>query len=257
LFFDEAASQETRVQFEEFVYTHLLRRSLVDRVNRRYVVSCKECGSLMTDQIIHIRIERGYNWLNCPGCGQRISLHIAPEKPVPSERRVVIAEMDQTADAQRQRERAASIVQGKVATRDFDIFLAHNSKDKPQVEPLGEELRRRGLNPWIDKEQVLPGRWFQDVIQKAIPKVRSVAVCIGPHGVGRWQALELRTFLSECVDRNIPVIPVILPSVEGVPNELMFLKELTWVRFKTSVHEADALDELEWGITGTHPQRGR
>jgi hypothetical protein len=134
----------------------------------------------------------------------------------------------------------------------FDVFLAHNSEDKPQIEAIAKELKRRELKPWLDKEQIPPGRWFQDVIQEAIRVVKSVAIFIGPHGLGKWQALELRSFVSQCVETGLPVIPVLLPSVDELPKELLFLKELMWVRF-TNIDDAQALDQLEWGITGKRP----
>lgn len=39
----------------------------------------------------------------------------------------------------------------------FDVFLAHNSKDKPQVRQIANELIKRGLNPWLDEEQMWGG----------------------------------------------------------------------------------------------------
>ncbi len=138
---------------------------------------------------------------------------------------------------------------------EFDVFLAHNSQDKPQVETIAGELKRRGLRPWLDKEQIPPGRWFQDIIQQAITQVKSAAIFIGPSGLGKWQALELRSFISQCVEADLPVIPVLLPGVNNIPEKLLFLKELNWVRFTHKVDDAEALDNLEWGITGKHPQR--
>jgi len=147
------------------------------------------------------------------------------------------------------------MLKSKKGVGEFDVFLAHNSKDKPQVEAISKELKRRGIRPWLDKEQIPPGRWFQDIIQQAIPKVKSAAIFIGPKGLGKWQVLELRTFISRCVEENIPVIPVLLPGVTGVPPELLFLKELSWVCFVKSIDETEALDNLDWGITGKHPRR--
>jgi hypothetical protein len=138
----------------------------------------------------------------------------------------------------------------------FDVFMAHNSQDRPQVEAVGEALRRRGLKPWLDQEQVPPGRWFQDVIQATIPHVKSAAIFIGPKGLGRWQVVELRAFLSECIDKGIPVIPVLLPGVNTLPEKLRFLRELHRVSFATGIGEEGALDDLEWGIRGVHPKRG-
>jgi len=135
----------------------------------------------------------------------------------------------------------------------FDVFLAHNSQDKPQVKVIASELKQRGLNPWIDEEQIPPGRWFQDVIQQAIPHVKSAAIFIGLRGLGKWQTVELRTFISQCVEVNMPVIPVLLPGVDKIPPNLPFLKELNWVSFTNGINEIEALDNLEWGITGCKP----
>ena len=33
----------------------------------------------------------------------------------------------------------------------FDVFLSHNSRDKPAVERLAEKLKRAGLEPWFDR----------------------------------------------------------------------------------------------------------
>jgi len=94
----------------------------------------------------------------------------------------------------------------------FDVFMAHNSADKPAVLRLCRRLRDRGLKPWIDVEQIPSGRWFSDAIQSAVLRSDAAAVCIGPASIGRRQALEIRTFLEQCVERQVPVIPVLLPG---------------------------------------------
>ncbi len=137
---------------------------------------------------------------------------------------------------------------------DFDLFLAHNSLDKPQVEAVAQELKQRGIKYWLDQEQIPPGRWFQDVIQQAIPNVKSAVIFFGVNALGKWQQVELRSFISRCVEVDIPVIPVLLPGVNNIPENLLFLKELNWVRFSHSIDENVALDNLEWGITGKKPQ---
>ena len=73
----------------------------------------------------------------------------------------------------------------------------------------------------------------------------------------RWEvaATELRTFISQCVDAGLPVIPILLPGVDHIPENLPFLKELHWVKFGKSITEVASLDQLEWGITGKKPRR--
>ncbi len=101
---------------------------------------------------------------------------------------------------------------------EFDVFLAHNSLDKPQVRKISAKLRERGLKPWLDEEQIPPGKLFQDEIQKAIPKIKSAAMIIGSQGLGNWQTLELKTLISQFVNRKIPVIPVLLVGVNKIPD---------------------------------------
>ena len=140
-------------------------------------------------------------------------------------------------------------------TTEFDVFLAHNNQDKLQVRKIAQELKRLSLKPWLDEEQIPPGRPFQDVIQQAIPLVKSAAIFIGLDGLGRWQSWELRSLISQCVERKIPVIPVLLPGVKQIPEELIFLKEFRWVSFSQRIDDDHALDLLQWGITFKKPEQ--
>ena len=250
LFFKPEASEETRFQFEKYIYTHLKRQTLPQSIRRRRIFVCSECNTPVSELQIKRRRERGYQWITCGVCDSRVWILDGEErlkaiKPKSS----FIPEMDKAADTKRKEETATTIIQGKIETQDFDVFLAHNSQDKSQIEIIAQLLRHRGLNPWLDKEQIPPGRWFQDVIREAIPHVKSAAILISPKGLGKWQHLELRAFISQCVEAKIPVIPVLLPGVKKVPENLNFLKELNAVIF-TKNDDPQALDHLQWGITG-------
>lgn len=156
-----------------------------------------------------------------------------------------------------ERHRASAGAKKRSRRKKFDVFLAHHSVDKPLVEEIARELKRRGIRPWIDTEQIPPGALFQDQLQEAIPQVRSAAIILGPTGLGKWQALELRTSISACVESGLPVIPVLLPGVEEVPPQLRFLREFSLVRFRKHTNEVNALDTLEWGITGVDPRSAK
>ncbi|HEV7503348.1 MAG TPA: toll/interleukin-1 receptor domain-containing protein [Thermoanaerobaculia bacterium] len=47
----------------------------------------------------------------------------------------------------------------------FDIFLSHNSKDKPTVRQIGKALRERGFKVWLDEWELVPGRPWQEAVQ--------------------------------------------------------------------------------------------
>jgi hypothetical protein len=136
----------------------------------------------------------------------------------------------------------------------FDVFLAHHSADKPFVREINTNLKQRGLKTWIDEEQISPGRSFQQEIQQAIPRVKTAAIILGKDGIGRWQNWEIQAFFSQLVKANKIVIPVLLPGLDEVPEDLPFLQQLRWINFK-NVEDSDSIGLLIWGITGERPQQ--
>jgi hypothetical protein len=162
--------------------------------------------------------------------------------------------MDDRADAERRRAVATAALHGKEEVGEFDVFLAHHSADKPSVRRIASALRSHGINPWIDEEQIPPGRWFQEYIQRAIGLVGSAAIIIGREGLGRWEVAELHAFITECVEHELPVIPVLLPGA-SIPDSLRFLRQLSWVHFEGTLDDPDAIERLRWGINGERPSR--
>ena len=134
----------------------------------------------------------------------------------------------------------------------YDVFFAYNAEERRQVDIIADALKQRGISVWLDTDQISPGSWVKEVIQTAIPRAKSAAIFIGNAGLGRWEALELHAFISQCINSRIPVIPVLLPGVKTIPEPLLFLKEFHAVSF-TTLLDAEALNNLQWGITGTHP----
>ena len=126
----------------------------------------------------------------------------------------------------------------------FDVFLAHNSLDKPLVRIIAEELKQFDITSWLDEERILPGQYFQDSLQEAISHVNSAAICIGRAGLGRWQRAEIRAFISQ----EILVIPVLLPGVREFPEDNIFLKEANWVSFADGIDNEKSILLLAQGI---------
>ncbi len=131
----------------------------------------------------------------------------------------------------------------------FDVFLSHNSKDKPTVLELFEQLKTRGLSVWLDVEELVPGRPFQEALERIIETTVCAAILVGKDGLGPWEIPEMRGCLQEFVRRSMPVIPVLLPSAPTRPDLPLFLREFTWVDLRGGVTKA-GVDRLVWGITG-------
>lgn len=254
VFYEGRPGEELRLQFEEYVHTHLLRRALRESVKHRRVFVCPECATPVSDVAAIRRRQRGVDWILCGVCETRISLRDRDEPPERI-RPLAISEMDRAADAGRELDLATAIIQGKKEAGDFDVFLCHNTEDKPAIRAIGGHLQARGILPWLDEWNLPPGRMLQEEIERMLPSIKAVAVFVGPSGFGPWESVEMRAAISQFVKRKSPVIPVLLPGVVKEPDLPLFLREFTWVRFLRGLNDQDAIDYLEWGITGTRPRR--
>lgn len=134
----------------------------------------------------------------------------------------------------------------------FDVFISHNSQDKPAVCELAAKLKARGLKVWLDEEQLRPGQPWQEALEAIIQTTRAAAVLVGKDGLGPWEHVEMQACLSQFVKRKLPVIPVLLPDAPSQPDLPLFLQELTWVDLRGGITEEN-LSRLHWGITGTKP----
>ena len=74
----------------------------------------------------------------------------------------------------------------------YDVFLSHNSADKPAVETLARRLVEAGLTPWLDTWNLVPGEPWQEAIEEALEESETVAVFLGPSGIGFWENKEMR-----------------------------------------------------------------
>lgn len=133
----------------------------------------------------------------------------------------------------------------------FDVFLCYNSQDRDAVVQIAETLKERGLRPWLDVWELRPGLPWQEALEEQIDTIGAAAVFIGPGGEGPWHKMELQAFLQEFVDHRRPVIPVILPEVDGKPKLPPFLRLMQWIDFRKQ--DPDPVDNMIWGVTGRKP----
>lgn len=130
----------------------------------------------------------------------------------------------------------------------FDVFLCHNSEDKSAVIEIAEQLRRRGLKPWLDVWELQPGAIWQFALEQQIESIGAVAVFASQKEMGPWQSEEIYAFLQEFIRCKCPVIPVMLPETQTQPRLPIFLRNRHWVDFR--LQKPEPLSQLIWGITG-------
>jgi hypothetical protein len=213
---------------------------------------CGLCHYTIPDDLVRGRIGRGKHKMTCPQCDDFvITLVDGPDEV--GDVRPAVAEMNSYANAQRDEDVAATTLRGKREAGDYDVFLCHNVKDKPQVLEIVEELQKRGILPWLDVHDIQPGSRWQQEMAKGIERSRSAAVLIGPAGPGPWHEAEME-LISDWSARNKSrkVIPVILDGTTGDPELPGFLRVWSTVDMRTA--DPDPIEQLIWGITGRHPR---
>jgi GTPase SAR1 family protein len=240
-----------RSQFERFVQAHLERRATPGTVCRVRLYRCPDpdCRTPFSTAQVEAALSRGRTSLLCPVDETRVPLE---DSPATFGQDAVTRQMDAAADAARSLAAASSVILGKEETTDFDVFLCHNSADKPAVRLIAKQLRELGILPWLDEAELIPGRPWQEELERQIGNIRTAAVFVGPGGIGPWQNRELRAFLNEFAERGCPVIPVLLPEA-AAPELPIFLRAMTWADLRNQ----DGMERLVWGITGHRPNEPR
>ena len=141
------------------------------------------------------------------------------------------------------------------AAFEFDVFLSHNSKDKPVVEQIARILRDGyELHVWLDKWNLVPGEGWQEALERGLNKSRSVAVFLGEAGFGNWENEEWRVAVDSRVAKaKTRVIPVVLPGAPDPSKMSAFLRRYAWVDLRTGYDAKEKLYFLYCGIKGSPP----
>src|SRR6266496_4283303 len=137
----------------------------------------------------------------------------------------------------------------------YDVFLSHNSKDKPAVEKIARILRDDyGLRVWLDKWNLTPGKPWQEELEDGLECSETIAVFLGEAGFGKWENEEMRVAVNSRVnDPSRRVIPVLLPGAPENPKLSAFLSRYTWVDLRDGFDSKESLYRLYCGITDQAP----
>src|SRR5262245_5071266 len=141
----------------------------------------------------------------------------------------------------------------------YDVFLSHQSGDKPLVESIAARLvDEQGLRPFLDKWHLIPGAPWQEALEEALDQSRTCAVFLGSSGLVAWEHEEMRAALDERVrNKSVRVIPVLLPGAEPKDEKTLprFLRRLTWVDFRRGLDDPGPFQSFVAGIRGVAPGR--
>ena len=132
-----------------------------------------------------------------------------------------------------------------------DLFISYNWQDHAVVEALARALEGRGLQVFLDRWSLVPGRAWQPELEDQIGACRAVTVILGSYGMGPWQQREASLALQrQTHEDTFAVIPVLL---HGADPPLGFLSQNTWVDLRNGLDDSQALDSLTAAVRSEPP----
>lgn len=108
--------------------------------------------------------------------------------------------------------------------RPLKVFLCHAHSDKPAVWKLHRYLKQRGISPWLDQADLLPGQNWEVEIPKALFTSDVILVCLSKNSINKegYVQKEIAFALDKAMEKprgTIFIIPVKLEECE-VPKRL-------------------------------------
>ena len=91
----------------------------------------------------------------------------------------------------------ASTPKGK---QEFDVFLCHNSKDKPEVKRIAEPLKAQGIVPWLDEWELRPGLPWQRALEEQIEHIKLVEIIIA--GFENYRPITIYLAFHSIIDKE-------------------------------------------------------
>lgn len=116
--------------------------------------------------------------------------------------------------------------------RQLRVFLCHASQDKPAVRKMYTYLKQHGVQPWLDREDLLPGQDWEVEIPKAIFTSDVILVCLSKNSINKegYVQKEIAFALDKALEKpqgTIFIIPIKLEECD-VPDRL---KRYQWVDY--------------------------
>lgn len=225
VFYGVNSDNSLRALFEEFIHTHLKRRALPGTIVQKKIVACAICGFVVTEQLLRLRTERGFNWVGCPVCNNEISFVERPqEKREIEARQETLGKMDEIANTHRAVEANVAILEGKKTTDDFDVFISYSQEDGAWVKDwLLPRLEQHGIYVFQEKNFEL-GKPLIENIEIALNRCPRTLLILTP----TWVANKWKTFDSLLLQTEDPanvqrrMIPILLQPCD-IPKRIALL----------------------------------
>jgi hypothetical protein len=130
----------------------------------------------------------------------------------------------------------------------FDVFLSYSPDDISWATRLKSDLEQRGIHIWFGKDQVRPGDFFSDAIEKGLTNSRTFILIVSSKGVeSGWVRDQYNLALSFSRKYDLHIIPLTIDN--AMPPD--YLSGRQCIDFSNHGYYEQAINRLIWpGITG-------
>ncbi len=145
----------------------------------------------------------------------------------------------------------------------IDVFLCHNSLDKPLVRQVAEGLELEfGIPHFLDVYAIPTGEAFLPWIESALEKSSGCAIFLGANGWGNTHFWEAERALERYRrDPAFRLIPVALPSIRDEDMHRLgagsLFSEINWADFRNGPVDPEAIRKLRAALLGRTPEASR
>lgn len=122
----------------------------------------------------------------------------------------------------------------------YDVFLCHASEDKDTIaRPLYEELKKLGLNVFLDSEEIGWGDSLIDIINRALHKSKYVIAVMSENSVEKkWPQKEINAVLSNEINHDkSKLLPLIHGNAEDILGKNFLMSDKLYKEWKNNPEE--------------------
>jgi len=106
----------------------------------------------------------------------------------------------------------AIMLEQKRQSSNYDVYISYDEADEIEVMGIGEKLKAQGLLPWFDLLETRPGTPEMRQQEEQVLNIPISTVFVGQNKMIGKQQLQMYSFIGQFIERNLPVIPVILTN---------------------------------------------
>jgi len=123
------------------------------------------------------------------------------------------------------------------------VFVSHASEDKDRfVLEFSNKLRKKGIDAWVDKWEILPGDSLIDkIFEEGLKESNAIIIVLSEYSINKpWVKEELNAIIVKKINKGTKIIPVVLDNCE-VPESL---KSTVWEKIDDLQYYQENLDRI-------------